>query len=710
MLEDFFKKQEELLNSCHIFPKNLLFYAAFSQKIAEHLVKDDGQLHLDFLKILIENLPIAPFPCEHIKDLAIKLLSDKSLQKKITDFDVPVTAEFEKFVRLCCGDNEALNKSQLRRAIVSALFGYLRQTVGSCFATAPCLYILKKHPDYFLDDLLTLSKKNHLRRISLGHLVEVPMALSMGAHFLHSKIQAQDLHDSFFIDFLKKHNIHEKIQEKESFKQVLGEELALVFYSNCYHPLLKIWEYTVASFCDAKGEFSESTLYLTLGLDAKFPEGLGEFFQSIYQKKLDDKHILLLEAQNEAYLAHQRLVMAEALAKNAQTENALQRAKSEIIAANYGLHAKTLDYEEIKKEQDKVKQLYTEKMQLIKENLPEVFQESYDPDLSTSAHHDEDAPAGFRLFVKDGRLTSRLTPIKNEDDFVKAIRSFLETLEAKMITSCQDNDSKRTLEQVITESIQFTSSKKFLEKAYLRAQSRHQQALPWAYVSGGTLETLLKTYFRKDFLKHQTFEAQSVKELFLDLIEYFKATSDANLEIYRKDPLAPLLLETNTHACLLLPGQSCFQALWDSTHFTYTDVRDKLIEPAIRLYQSYSNKSIPLEFLGDSHRDWASLTIGAILEHFGKQGLYIVTSYLLSHKELALENQDLGLCPIGDSNWSYETLIIGYNPLNESLCLMAQNSLTKGLIWLDHMEKTPLKWKVYEDLTRIELFGPGIKI
>lgn len=710
MLEQFFKEQALRLKTCSIFPSNLLFYTALARFIAEHLIKQDGSLDFIFLEHLIRVDKQTFYEIDHVQAVAKKLFEDKNLQKLILKFDLPITQDFEKFIKLSCSDTAPVSRRSLRVAVTAALFGYLRQTVGSCFATAPCLYILKKHPDYLLEDLYQLSKKTILQRLSSGQLAEVPMAASIGGHFLNSMITKDHLHDSALHMFLSHMNCENRLEEGQTFLACLGEITAQTFYASCYDPLLKIWEYTVASFCDAKGEFTESTLYLTLGLDAKFPDGLGEFFHNIYQQKLDDTHALVLEAQNEAFLAHQRLVMAENIAKNASTESALQRAKSEIVSANYQLHSKTLDLDDLKKDQEKVKQLYTKKIQLIKEHLKDVFQESYDPDLVDMKSYTNDSPAGFRLYVKDGKLVSRLKPILSEDDFVKAIKTFLETLERGMLEHVYDKDTFSQISHVITESIQFTSSKKFLEKTYLRAKQRHEKALPWAYVSGGTLETLLKTYFRKELLNYHTIYSSSIQELLIDLIDHFKSLPDKNLEVFRKDAKAPLLLETSTHACLCLPGSKLFKKFWESSAFTYSDVRDTLMLPSQKFWQNHAHTPIPNQFFEAVGKAYHDQTIGSCLQNYGKEGLYLTTSYLLSQSHLKLDEKSLGLCIIGDTNWTYETLIIGFNPLNQKLSLFAQDSLTKGLIWLDHMEKEPIKWKLYDDLTKAELFGPGIKI
>lgn len=711
-----FEKEKQFIEKSFIFSKNLALYRFRSKQIAEHLINKDGLLQLDNLLALAQssepdygNLEQE----ENLKKLLQLLYDDKLLQKKLLNFDLPISEGFEKMVRLSLGlSDQILTKVHIRKAVCAALFGYLRQTVGSCFATAPCLYVLKRHPDYFLEDLFLLSKKGCLQRFAHGQLIEVPMAARIGSHFLIQNVYETYQQDSVFINFCQNYDIQERLTPNLTFQECLGEDKSYLLYSQAHDPLLKIWEYTVASLCDAKGEFTESTIYLTLGLDAKMPDGLGEFFVNSFQKKLNQKHELLIQAQNEAYLAHQRLVMAEALAKNASTESSLQRAKSEILAANYVLHSRSLDVEDMQKEQDKVKSLYDKKMQIIKDTIPSFFQESYDPDLVNMKSYSEDAPAGFRLFIKDGKLSSRFSPINSEDDFVKALKQFFENIENTLLSHNFDKDNRQTITDVITETIQFSSSKEFIQSTYLRAQKRHPKALPWAYVSGGTLETLLKTYFRKELLKIKTIEGDSLKAFFIELIDYFKALPETYLDPFRKNSTLGLLLETKSHACQLMPGNNFFKSLWDSSAFTYTDIRDKILDVGKRFYAKHMQTLIPDEFFKKMGKHIPSMRVHELLENhpIKKESVFLASAFLLQNIEASFQEQEAGFCRLGDTNWTYSELVIGYHPQTQALALFAKDPDTCGLLHLDNMESLPLKWKIYDDLNRVEMFTPGIKI
>jgi hypothetical protein len=713
------EKDFALVSKSIIFSPHLVFYRWKARHLCDEIIQNDGSIDVEKINSLIKNWPSfsslgLTYQDAHILDILKKLSLDKSFQKKITQFDLPISPDFERFVKLALNlTHEPISKTVLRRAVLASCLGYLRQTVGSCFATAPCLYILSRHPEYFLDDLFLMSKKNSLERLSGGQLIAVPMALSIGEHFLDTVVQTDFLDDSVYLYFKTIRSIPHELKAGQTLKECLGGQEGLNFYNLAYDPLLKIWEYTVASFCDAKGEFSESTLYLTLGLDSKIPEGLGEFFNEIFQKKLDQKHLLLVEAQNEAYLAHQRLVMAEGMAKNATTEASFQRSKSEIIAANYQLHSRQLDIDDAKKEQQKIQNLYETKMHLLKDSIGQFFQESYDPDLVSMKSYSEDAPAGFRLFVKEGQLSSRFRAIHNEDEFLQALKRFFEKIENELLMGQHDKDNQTLISHVITETIQFSSSKHFLEKTYERAKKRHPRALPWAYVSGGTLETLLKVYFRKEILKIQKIEADDVNQCLILLVDYFKSLPETHLEPFRLNPALGLLLETKTHACQIIPGNAFFKSFWESSQFTYTDIRDRLLIKGKAFYDHHMSETVidHQSFLKyGKNYPTQRLKDFLIKSPDFKERFFIASAFLFSLLKSENTDKECGYCIIGDTNWTYSHLVIGYHPIYDKLCIFAQDPLTYGLLEIDNMEKFPQTWKIYEDLARVEMFIPGIRI
>lgn len=78
-----------------------------------------------------------------------------------------------------------VNHSHVRQAVLCAYLTYLRQNVGSCFATAPAIMIQKEQPHQFLKDIKELLSSGELKRVILGRQYSVPMNLSWGVSDLY---------------------------------------------------------------------------------------------------------------------------------------------------------------------------------------------------------------------------------------------------------------------------------------------------------------------------------------------------------------------------------------------------------------------------------------------------------------------------------------------------------------------------------------------
>jgi hypothetical protein len=77
-------------------------------------------------------------------------------------------------------DNEAVTDTHARRAVLAALCTTLRQSLGSCFATAPAIMVHDEQPLLFLHDLDDLIGTAKLKRTVAGNEYSVPMSSSWG--------------------------------------------------------------------------------------------------------------------------------------------------------------------------------------------------------------------------------------------------------------------------------------------------------------------------------------------------------------------------------------------------------------------------------------------------------------------------------------------------------------------------------------------------
>jgi len=73
-----------------------------------------------------------------------------------------------------------VTSTHARRAALCALMCYLRQTLGSCFATAPAIIVHDEQPRQFLSDINELFSSGQLKRTFAGKEYSVPLSGSSG--------------------------------------------------------------------------------------------------------------------------------------------------------------------------------------------------------------------------------------------------------------------------------------------------------------------------------------------------------------------------------------------------------------------------------------------------------------------------------------------------------------------------------------------------
>jgi hypothetical protein len=76
--------------------------------------------------------------------------------------------------------NTVISNAYVRRAALSALLSYLRQALGSCFATAPAIIIHDELPVQFLADITELLNTGKMKRTFSGVEYSVPLCQSWG--------------------------------------------------------------------------------------------------------------------------------------------------------------------------------------------------------------------------------------------------------------------------------------------------------------------------------------------------------------------------------------------------------------------------------------------------------------------------------------------------------------------------------------------------
>ncbi len=355
-------------------------------------------------------------------------------------------------------------------------------------------------------------------------------------------------------------------KEESFYEKEIAARVAFQSITDC--PLLKAWEFTLASFCDVKIGFSRWNLFVSLGFDANEPIGINRFLYDNINAKLQECN---RQVQHYQEIAERAQMQARAASSLFSREESSGRAGA--LKGEYQMYVGEMDSavdmrDTYHRKAGQYARFYAFILEQFDQTLQQNFQEIYDAQmLSFEESLYDDSPAGFRLVYKHGRSDpNQWTFIQNESQFVDCLRNFFIAVESQIDFSQDFSDVARDFGQITTEIIQFVQTRDFLEAAKARSAAAHRgqnrssaQAKPWAYVSGGTMDGLLKSYYSAsgDFDVASTNIADS-RDLFKFLANTLRS---ANLDP-KLDRL--VLMNSPTHAFILHPFESRFQEGWNA--------------------------------------------------------------------------------------------------------------------------------------------------
>ncbi|GAB4226401.1 MAG: hypothetical protein Tsb0021_02350 [Chlamydiales bacterium] len=165
-----------------------------TRAIAQLLINEDGEIDFDALHRLLEEFrghlySLGPerqndaFRQEHILRVLEALSERPEIRKLILSISRPYShrnAEILIRETLQLSPKESLTDAHARRAALSAWMCFLRQSVGSCFGTAPAIIVQQEQYSLFLQDILDLLAKGRLSRVIAGEEFSVPISYSWG--------------------------------------------------------------------------------------------------------------------------------------------------------------------------------------------------------------------------------------------------------------------------------------------------------------------------------------------------------------------------------------------------------------------------------------------------------------------------------------------------------------------------------------------------
>lgn len=639
-----------------------------ARKISAFLVDDEGLLSLSRLKRLLKDMQISSLPfypqgsndflvVEHFMRVLKFFLEKKAHSELLYRFRLPFSSHFEEeLVRasLLLESSEKVTVSHLRQAVLSALLTPLRQNVGSCFATAPAIFVQREQKKQFLTDLYDLLTTLTLKRTFGGVLHTVPICTSWGSGALKRVITTVDFFASPSLRAalrtvgveafdVPKHAVtvenflwsvlcaHQRIPAKAAasyrVRRRSGEpqpphieklldmeaQAQAVFKGYTDHALLKTWEFTLASFSDYKVEFYRWNLYASLGFDPKEEGGLGEALYQRIHEKLEDSNEEVAAQQDEYNRAADETRVAEVLMRTADSANRLRTLKAEITARAGHAQACRDMAEKAHHRATRLSTLFQFFIERFMHYFPSYFQEVYDPDMfEVDASLYDDSPAGFRLVYKHGRSDPSVwTLIFDENSYQKILVKFLIALEPQLVIDAEWEDGEKEIAELITLLVQHVQTKAFLSSALKRSLRRHQgfsevetasfgqgDKKPWSYTSGGTVHGLIKCYYCIETeVKEEKKRVETPMELLVFLLDLLKSLPPKVTRRFEEGEEKSLLMYSPQHVCLLQPGLPFFKEGWLDRGFSYTWARDRVVYAGEKFYRAITLSSDDQEML-----------------------------------------------------------------------------------------------------------------
>jgi len=629
-----------------------------SRLLASALIDERGQIDKSALSSaiqLLENHPHSLGPerhhdmesQEHLLGILKQLRDNPEFSYAIKRIGRPMGhLAAERLIRetLLLPELTLLKDFHARRAALAALFTWLRQNVGSCFATAPAIMILQNQPLRFLADIAALLSTGRIVRVINGDAYAVPLSVSWGSGSLFSPIMNRSIEEiaqspglqaalgsdlssrlTIFKDqletpfsiitaeeiirrlLLEKYMVTQKevdlFLERESggfmgrlivqsepmssnqraaAAYLKSYELAkVVFKGMTENALLRAWEYSLASLSESKADFASWNLYSSLGLSPEEPSGIGRALQESVQEMLNRANQEIEECQSK---------YDHLFATAKYLEGRMKRASEREIGwltADY--HIRRQEINRILSERDQAAEngrrlasFFNFTIKFFCDKFKEYFQEVYDAEMHNLTDSPyEDSPAGFRLLYKHGRMNTALwTHIHNEGEFLQALCSFFSSIEVELAQQPEASGLNHQIGQMITAVIRAIKDRDFIKAATKRLVKAYGDAkrVPWAYISGGTIHTLISYYYNlSDTPREVKRWVESPTELLAFYIDTLKGFPISQQRAFRNNPKLSMLAYSPTHAFLIQPA--LFEEAWDNDVYTYSWIRDTILRP-----------------------------------------------------------------------------------------------------------------------------------
>lgn len=623
--------------------------------LVKHLIDEEGAFRLDQIERAIEALRSQLYPLgpSRYRDALFRLhllrclvrLKKPAIQRLVRRAVSPVDnrqADYLIRATLQISRKKPMTPALARQAVLCAWMTPLRQSVGSCFATAPAIVIQSEQPERFLDDLVQLLSKGRLTRIVGEGEWSIPLGKSWGLGELRRPIPADWIPDrvahspALQAALLSAGLLDRGAPLYPQARQLLGEiehevtdcdgllcalirgperleEARDQFKAVADCALLKAWEFSLASFTDLRADINRWNLYHALGIRHDVAGGIGAVVHDAIQEQIEGVN-RDLELMDESFdRAESSFKVAKTRLKGASTgeERQWMRADTDRRLHEVELIGEERHLSEIRGQ--RLAHLFVALMNRYLELLRDSFQEAYDAEMQdVQAGPFDDSPAGFRLVYKHGRANPALwTWIRGPKEFVDALVDFFVTTESQLLPEEEWQPVRNDLSLIVSRIITHLRSPDFVEGTLRRMAELYKTQLidhpmenldkvavkPWAYVSGGAMEGLLHHYYgREEEITLKGRWVDSPLDLFVMLLDLFKEIPSRFTDPLVRDPTGSLLMQSPTHAFIAKPGLPPFSSGWSDRGNSYTWARDQIVVPQKRFLDAIK--------LGREERRW----------------------------------------------------------------------------------------------------------
>lgn len=658
---------------------------ALARNTAHYILTDNGEI--DAVKVVraIEHLSSCLYPLgpqrydetkarEHLLNMLHAIKQESEIKERIKKFFVPSYTKIQDLIRqtLALDPGSILTPTHVRQAVLTALFCYLRQDVGSCFVTAFAIRIHQEYPILFIKDMDHLLTSGKISRIVGSREISVPINLSGCIGELFKPIRILDLYpdpliklslspglkNAFlaadliktlddpqirvqqllsheylmnklqYIDetitaneiiestLLHHYQISSHAQQALLYQEVFYGKQQTVFpgehqnlsqnqriysYLAAYHaaktafirdtqnPLLKSWEYTLATLADANNPSTLNHMRIALGWDAQDPQSIAHVIQQSVEQEIHNAQQLIEKCEQTYHEAHAQLDYIESRMKHPLNAEDNKILLMDHIRFRQELNQALYDWNSAQEKAKKLLALPSFILSFYTKILPQYFRSSYDAFIQEFSSNYGDIPAGFRILFTHGRSHPHTwSPIYSLTEFITFLSEFFSSTEGDLLGKHGVLGLEKETSSLLDKVIAHLHKNTFQESAIIRILKAYQQPVPssilnnldkifhtpWVYVSGGTVDTLIQDYFENtgkpiQINKHPE-NAHELAAFFSDALKDLPSA----IKNYLEDGSHHLIASSPTHVFSITAGSPLFREAWNNDWYSYTWLRD----------------------------------------------------------------------------------------------------------------------------------------